>query len=463
MRTPLGYILLFSGRLTRLSRPTGRFESQDPRTKNQDPGGLFAIILRYTIPLRYIALRMTLGIVAVAGHAKAQYNSDFMNYSQAGRSIFANSTLEAGSEGLSNRFADKLALGGYIDDALKKKSAGHLKAKNNAGVSLNSGITAFLKGNQKWDLMIGIRDQEILNATYTKDEFNLAFYGNQMYQGKTADLSSSSVNALRFQEIKLGVVFHDSVRKFGVALSLLKGEQLVAFKTGNQSSLYTSADGSEILFNSNFNVSRSNPAKTGFSSVNGLGTSADLYYETTYENSLGKKSVFMVNANNLGFLRWQKSSVQNSSDSTFRYTGYNIHNLNDLKDSTLKKINSDSLLHKLAHTRKRAFNTALPANLVVINKFFFSNRFSLSLGLRYVFAANYRPYIFLEPEFRRKKFIFGLHTGYGGYARLNVGASVTLHIKDWFLKLGSNSLQGYVIPNSAFSQGVFCSIAKKLK
>jgi len=58
---------------------------------------------------------------------------------------------------------------------------------------------------------------------------------------------------------------------------------------------------------------------------------------------------------------------------------------------------------------------------------------------------------------------FALHAGYGGYVRLNVGAWLMWSSKHWFLRVGSNSLQGYFFPKTAFGQGVFVSVAKKLK
>jgi hypothetical protein len=106
----------------------------------------------------------------------------------------------------------------------------------------------------------------------------------------------------------------------------------------------------------------------------------------------------------------------------------------------------------------------IPTNLLIINKIYFGKqKFSLSTGFRHIFNANYIPYVFIEPEYRHKNMIFAVHTGYGGYVRLNVGASVTWNSKGWFVRLGSNSLQGYIIPKSASGQGLFFSVAKKLK
>lgn len=393
----------------------------------------------------------------------AQYNTNFLNYSQTGRCLSANLDFDAGSNGMSSGLVKKLVWGGYIDNDLKKESAKYLRAKNNLGINLNYDVSAFLKGNSKFDFLVGFKNQEIINATYSRDFFNLMFYGNQTYKGATADLSNCNVNALRFQEVKFGAMMHkvDSVGKIGVSVSFIKGEQLFYIKTGNNSSLYTSADGSELLFNSDFSMALSDTNHRDLTTFNGIGASADIYFETTYKSKIGKRSVLMANANNIGFIHWQNKSVQYNSDSVLRYTGYNIKSIFDLKDSTLKQINSDSLLRNLTNARTEDFNVNIPTNLVIINKVFFSEKFSAALGFRYIFNANYKPYAFLEPEYRYKKVSFALHAGYGGYVRLNVGASFTWNNKNWFMRIGSNSLQGYLVPKSAFGMGLFATIAKK--
>lgn len=396
---------------------------------------------------------------------KAQYNTEFLNYRHTGRSVSVNVDFDAGSNGMSSGLVNKLVWGGYVDNDLKKESSKYLRDKNNFGINLNYDVNAFVKGNSKFDFLIGFKNQELINATYSRDMFNLMFYGNQTYKGKTADLSNCNVNALRFQEVKFGAIMHkvDSVGKIGVSVSFIKAEQLFYIKTGNKSSLYTSADGSEILFNSNFSVALSDTNNKKLSSFNGIGASADIFFETPYKSKIGKKSLLIVNANNIGFIHWQNQSVQYSSDSVFRYTGYNVNSIFDLKDSTIQRINSDSLLRNVSNARSENFNVNIPTNLVIINKVYFTDEFALSAGFRFIFNANYKPYIFLEPEYRYKKVTFGLHTGYGGYVRVNVGASVTWNNKNWFLRIGSNSLQGYIIPKSAFGQALFFSFAKKFK
>lgn len=396
----------------------------------------------------------------------AQYNTEFLNYRNTGRSICSNISIDAGSNGMSNRLANKLIWGRYIDSEIKKQSSHHLNKQNNLGINLNYNICAFYKGNEKFDYLIGIKNQEIINSTYSQDLFNLIFYGNQSFKNKSANLGNCNFNFLKFQEIKFGAMMHkvDSIGKIGVSVSFIKGENLFYLNTNKLSSLYTSADGSEIIFNSNFNMALSDATNNNLISFNGMGASADIFFETPYKSKLGKKSILTVSANNIGFIHWNNKSIQYSSDSSLHFIGYKINNLNDLKDSTINRLNKDSLLRNLSNERLEGFNMNIPTNLILINKIYFGKElFSLSTGFRYIFNANYKPYLFIEPEYKLKNLTFTLHTGYGGYARFNIGASIILNTENWFIKFGSNSLQGFILPKSVFAQALYLTFAKKIK
>src|SRR5688572_15740175 len=288
----------------------------------------------------------------------SQYNSNFIQYANTGRCIGGSLEFEAGTDGFSGELANKLIWGGHIDRNLKDRGSKPLKPKNNFGLLLNYEISSFIKGGKSFDLLIGFKNQEVLNASYSRDFFNLMFYGNQRFRGGTADLSNCSVNALRFQEVKFGAIMNgvDSVGKIGLSVSVLKGEQLFYVRTQKNSNLYTSEDGRELIFNSNFNMALSDTNNRGIEGFNGIGASADLYFETPYRGKLGKRSVLLVNANNIGFIHWWQNSVQYNSDSSLHFSGYNINSISDLRDSTLNRINTDSVLRDLTNARNENFN-----------------------------------------------------------------------------------------------------------
>lgn len=396
-----------------------------------------------------------------------QYNSAFLNFEKTGRCISINGEYELGSNGIYNSLLNKFIYGGYIDKKTKDNSNNHMKNLNVMGANMNYDISAFFGRNSKYSYLVGFKDQRIFNSSFTKDFYQLVFYGNQPYKNETKNLSGSSINSLRFQELKLGFIWHkiDTTAKVGLSVSILKGQQLFYIRAKEGSSLYTNSDGTELVFNSNFNMALSdtNNRKNPFA-YTGIGASADIFFETPYKSKIGKGSVLTVNANNIGFLHWFDNSVQYNSDSSFKFEGYHINNLLDLKDSTLSAINRDSIIRNTTNAHKESFNINIPTNLLIINKIRFTNKFVLGTGFRYLFNSNFKPYFFTDAEYQITPRITGaLHIAYGGYSKLNVGLAFSYLSPSWFFKIGSNSLQGYISPANTYGQGAFVSIAKKFK
>lgn len=397
----------------------------------------------------------------------SQYNSEFLNFEKTGRSISINGEYELGSNGIYNSLLNKFIYGGYIDKKTKDASNNSMKQMNIMGATMNYDVSAFFGRNSKYSYLVGFKDQRIFNSSFTKDFYQLLFYGNKPYLGETKNLAGSSINSLRFQELKLGFIWHkiDTTAKIGLSVSILKGQQLFYIKANEGSSLHTNADGTELVFNSNFNMALSdtNYKKNPFA-YTGIGASADIFFETPYISKNGKECMLTVNANNIGFLHWFDNSVQYSSDSTFKFDGYHIDNLLDLKDSTLSAINRDTVIKSTTNAHKESFNVNIPTNLLIINKIRFTNKFVLGTGFRFLFSSNFKPYFFTDAEYQFTSKITGaLHFGYGGYSKLNVGLAFTYNSPSWFFKLGSNSLQGYISPKNTYGQGAFISIAKKFK
>jgi hypothetical protein len=397
----------------------------------------------------------------------SQYNSEFLNFEKTGRSISINAEYELGSNGIYNSLLNKFIYGGYIDKKTKDASNNSMRNLNVMGANMNYDISTFFGRNSKYSYLIGFKDQRIFNSSFTKDFYQLVFYGNQPYKDETKNLSGSSINSLRFQELKLGFIWHkiDTTAKVGVSISILKGQQLFYIRAKEGSSLHTNSDGTELVFNSNFNMALSdtNDRRNPFA-YTGVGASADIFFETPYKSKIGKESVLTVNANNIGFLHWFDNSVQYSSDSSFTFEGYHINNLLDIKDSTLAAINRDSIIRNTTNARQESFNINIPTNLLIINRIRFTDKFTLGTGFRYLFNSNFKPYFFTEAEYQFSSKITGsLHVGYGGYSKLNIGLAFSYVSPSWFFKLGSNSLQGYISPANTYGQGAFISIAKKFK
>lgn len=396
-----------------------------------------------------------------------QYNSEFLSFENRGRSIAINGEYEFGSNGIYNSLLNKFIFGGYIDKSTKDASNSKMYNTSVLGANMNYNISAFFGRKAKYSYLIGFKDHRIFNSTFTKDFYQLLFYGNKPYLNETKNLGGTTINSIRFQELKFGFIWHqiDSTAKVGVSVSILKGQNLFYVRTKDGSSLYTNNDGTELIFDSKFNMAFSDTShKNNPLAFSGIGASADIFFETPYKSMFGKGSVLTVNANNLGFIHWNDNSIQYNSDSVFKFNGYHIDNLLDLKDSTLSTINQNSIIQKTSNAHRESFNVNIPANLLIINKIIVTNKFAWSIGFRYLFSSNFKPYGFMDFEYKfTPKITSALHLGYGGYSRLNVGLAFMYNTKNWYLKVGSNSIQGFILPKKTFGQGAFISLARKFK
>src|SRR6185437_2397150 len=123
---------------------------------------------------------------------KAQFNNDFLYYEKYGTSINLHAEYELNSTAIQNDFIDKFIYGGHIDRATKAHSQKRLQAQNRIGGNYFAGATAFF----------GSKKVEMVNASFSEDAFNLGFYGNKMYEGKTANIGNININQYKYQEIK---------------------------------------------------------------------------------------------------------------------------------------------------------------------------------------------------------------------------------------------------------------------
>lgn len=410
---------------------------------------------------------LSIFLLGMMATASAQFNNDLLYYTKYGRSISLHGEYDFNSTAIQNGLVNKFFTGGYLDSNLRAGSSSKLSAANRAGGSYATGVTAFwgLKGS-KYSFITGIKQVEIFNSTFSQDFFNMAFYGNKMFEGKTANIGGTTINHYKFQEVKLGFIWDhiDTTAKVGFSVSYLKGQNLFQVNTGT-SSIYTATDASQIYLNmhGSFTSSDTGKGKQGYGVFNGNGASAEFFADMPYTSKLGE-SKFYIAVNNLGFIRWNQNTLNLNFDTNYIYSGVTVNNLFAISDSSLKQLSKDTLYKKLITSTHQRRSVNLPTSFLIIHSIKFSDFFTLNNGFRHVFNGNYVPYIFAEGVFNwNKNLSTTLHVGIGGYGKLTFGLNVDYKISTWFLRLGSNALQGYISPKNTLGQGLFFSISKKLK
>jgi hypothetical protein len=374
------------------------------------------------------------------------------------------------SNAITAEFFSKFYKGGYIDADMKGRVLDRIKDQNRIGADVNYGAYVGIKVDSichKKDisLFFSIRDREHFDAQFSKDFFKVGFYGNAPYAGKVADFNNFNLNFLRYQQLQFGLFSskYDSAARWGIAVSVLKGEQYASI-LAKKAELYTSEDGQFIDFNTSMQVAQSDTAHKGVGAFNGIGASIDIYFEAPFKSRLGN-SKLRVSVSDIGAIKFNDKSLYMNQDSLFHYSGFNVSSIYDLQDSTFANTSQGSIVSKIAPFKKRSFSVTLPTILNLTYETQLSKKFLLTEGIRYVFNGNYKLLYYLKGNYSITKNVMLSGTfGHGGYGNFAYGLGVFANFgKGFVLYAGSNNLEGFIAPKKASGMGGYISIIKNFK
>lgn len=401
-------------------------------------------------------------------HTQAQWDQSIIQNPGTGKFLAGiYGDADYSSSAVTSAFATNFLQGSYINNDLKQQVVSNLQTTNRLGFALNYGVLGVLYNDSihkkhAFNFFIALRNKEYVNANFTSDVFNLAFYGNASYAGQTAKLSPFNLNSMSYQQLEIGSVCTNvgGKAKLGVGLSFLTGQQLqvVNMSTGY---LYTDPYGQYIQLNSDtkYNASDSTPGHTYF---NGYGASMDIYFSMPYKIA-SKNGILAVSITDLGFIKWNSRSLSYNKDTTYTYNGFTINGLNDLQNAAINNLSKDSLQNKYFPLERKSFYTSVPAT-ISINANTDLGKMNLEFGAWYIFNANDLPYYYIQED---KSFSHGwftdLQLGYGGYATYNASIGIRKQIKNTEINLGICHLQGIIAPDKLGGAGALIEILHSFK
>ncbi len=371
---------------------------------------------------------------------------------------------------LTSNFINKFYTGGYIDVTLKNQVLARTKNSNRIGAELNYGVFAAFKMDSLFhknvfNLFFSVRDRTHFDSHFSKDFYNVGFYGNAGYAGQAADLSNFSLNLLRYQQFQIGIFSSklDSAARWGIGLSFLKGEQYYSV-LARKATLFTSADGQYIDFDTDIEMAQSDPAHKGIKAVNGYGASMDIYFEAPFQTAIGP-SKLIVSVADIGLIRFNDQSLYRKQDSLFHYSGFQIKSIFDLQDSTFMQTSQDSLQNKILPSKRRSVTTTLPSTLNLSFESKINEHFHLAEGVHYIFNANYKLLAYVKGSiYFNKNIMLAATVGYGGYAGFNCGIGLGANLGAGFsIYAGSSNLEGYFFPSKTSGRAAYFSIIKNFK
>ena len=166
--------------------------------------------------------------------------------------------------------------GGLIDENTKLNSSSRHDEINRFGIDMNAEVEYknykinLFKDTLK-GLLIKAGVYNFSSIIYSKDLFDLAFFGNEMFAGDTAELTGSQFSSMTFQKVGLGWVNKKS--KSSVSINFI-GVNNYLNGLFNETYLYQSQSVDSLEFRLSGEGEKSN----GLNYFNGYGISLDLDY-----------------------------------------------------------------------------------------------------------------------------------------------------------------------------------------
>jgi hypothetical protein len=368
---------------------------------------------------------------------------------------------------LNNNFIISYFGGSYLNDDLKNNNGAFLKSdKNPFGTSFNSQfkyrqLPETFMGKHNLGYSIAIQQNYYQEIAFTKDAYNLVFFGNKMYSGDYADLSNMKSVNLNFYQVKAGLFWQnrDKNMEYGFQIAVNLGNQFHYFASDN-AQLFTDSLGEYISLVGKFQNNMTSNLDNNLGRIQGIGSGIDLYFQK-YKKQEYK---FRVELNNLGFIHWNKNSLSYNKDESIEFSGIEVPNIFDISDPLVSTTASDTLNDYInANSSLGSFNSFTPSDLKMFGNYFFNDKLSASAMFTYRFFSVYKPlyHLGIQYHFSDKVFV-GPNVNYGGYTKINIGLDFQMKINNNFvLKLQTRYLIGLMV-NQFSGFGAYLGINYKL-
>jgi hypothetical protein len=359
--------------------------------------------------------------------------------------IIFSGTADYQSTSLHKSLTQKLFYGGEITVGIKEKSLKLHEGINRFGSDLNAEIeyrnyTTNLFKKTNWGFVVKAGYFSFINALYSKDLFELAFYGNQNYLGDTAVLSGTKFSGLTYQ--KLGFGWLDKKSKSSVSLNFYS---LNNYTSANlrMAEIYQSSNIDTLVFSYDGSAQFSN--SPNFFSGLGVGIDADLRFSIPTKNAPPMYYQFL--AKNIGVASFNAPLTNYTADTSITFTGLTFNqvlNGSSFLDSNYSAL--DTIGIQKSQSKPVFF---LPgflqfSKLVDANS---SRKLQEFYGVRLFLASAYTPLVFAGADYRislgvKTNVNIGINASYGGFSRFRFGTYSSIKIKNWNLGIASENLFG---------------------
>ena len=387
--------------------------------------------------------------------------------------ISFDSKISIESNTLDNNILNTFLYGGTINQELKDHWIGLSRKNNTVNGELSNGIS-FSKNLQSGNLLFSIFDRNNLNININKDLLKLILNGNYNYQGELLEFNSSNLRITRYQQYKIGYNLKLKKNQIKLAVSYLQGNHNINIVI-NEGSLFTYPNGESLNINYDINSFITDTSSYKFFNSNGNGFAIDFSSNINFN-----KSEINIYMNNLGYIKWNNQSINNSIDSSYSFNGITINNFNNLYDSILDYNDNYSLNIRDKNINYKTYISA-DIGINIEQKVTFYNIKKIMLGInskwqpliddkRLTFnkikqgisESNYKPKVYISTQIPYKDFNILCNLNNGGYSKktnLDLGIEVN---KNFTYIIGSKSINQMLKNNNKQFFSLYLSIIKEI-
>lgn len=391
-----------------------------------------------------------------------QFRHPVFSDTQTGYSVGIHGRYQLASNAVTSNLIWKAYQGKFLDRNLREAASNRLGNTNGIGVDLDFGLYArHIPDSAKglgW--YVNIADRTQANAKFSTDLFDLVVFGNAMFAGKTADLSGLEANFITYKQYEVGLLKHltrgnGNKWRIGFGLSLLTGNRNIRLLI-DQAELYTDANGEYLDGEVHGEIRSSSINSAQYFDANGLGLSAA--FSVAYE---AEKFGLVLDMDDMGFIRYNQNLKHTDLDSVFRFEGVDVNLFGS--EGSFSSINLDSVVDGFATKLEGTpYNVVLPGRMR-LEGFYKLNEKGLRLyaGIQYRIASSYVPYGYIGTSSPLPKgFYIDGRFAYGGFGSWHLGLELRKKFANVFeIKLGTNNLEGYVLPMVGTSQSAYVGFA----
>ncbi len=371
--------------------------------------------------------------------------------------IIAEGWADYNSGSVFNELPWNIYRGGFISREMRERSRDELAPHNSIGYSLSARLSWIggdsLFGKPRMRPIVSLAYRNLLGATFARDVYELAFFGNAHFEDRTADLGGSAHTQITWQSAGFGV--QDAVTRSYIRLDLLRGRSLNSSDI-KDAALYTAPDGRLLELSTDASYWRTDTAGKDPEHTNGIGASISGRLNLQ-RNFIGLPAEFSIVIEDAGFIQWNSNSIQVRRRETLEYDGLEVDNIFDLNNILLGE---EQLLDTFGLSyEKRSFTTLLPVRIALELDLSLDEFWKAGLMIDQRYMPGYKPHVMLDASRRfGDRVLLGASAAIGGYGTLRFGLVSRFRIADLILlEVGSTHVPGFFIGQTR-GVGAFASV-----